>query len=397
MALIPRAERAQDICVFIGRFQPLHMGHRWVILRALELAEFVVIVIGSANAARRPDLLPFTETERAHMIWDAVPGAIRHRVHFVYAEDSDFNTSEWTERVYRLVKEKVKALALHRHDSDSTFPKEIPDSRISLIGHAKDKSSYYLRLFPQWSTIDVISHKLINATDIRLAYFSKDPLVVEAMFEKAISEELLHTTTVNWLRNFQKTPTYAYLVAEQSKAVAAREVWEKESFPGSRNTIAGDAMIHQNGYVLLIKRGEHPFEGLWALPGGHLNTDETVLDCALREGYEETKIKVPRTVFERSLVTQDYFDAPRRDPRGRYISHVFLFDLVPPPFNYDTTKSKAENERRLRDSLALPKVRAADDAKEARWWHLSEITRPMMAFDHYSVIRKMSTRLPKGD
>ena len=42
--------------------------------------------------------------------------------------------------------------------------------------------------------------------------------------------------------------------------------------------------------LLLIRRGEHPFLGQWALPGGFLRMDETVEECALREAREETGI-----------------------------------------------------------------------------------------------------------
>ncbi len=409
MALITRAQRDQDFCVFIGRFQPLHTSHMRVMIRALEAAEYLIIVIGSAKAARRPDINPFTDGERETIIRDALRETLGNdegleRVRFLRAEDSDFNTPDWAERIYSGVKEIANDVVEDRRRDNNVRNERDPklfetgeDARISLIGHAKDKSSYYLRLFRQWNSIETGNFRNISATDIRRDYFSADSEVVDRMFERAITDDLLHVSTINWMRSFQKTEHYAYLINEQKFADKARAVWTKESWPDCRNTVCGDAMIHQGGYVLLIKRAQAPFKDLWALPGGHKEITETVLECALREGYEETAIKVPRTVFERSLVAQDYFDAPHRDPRGCYISHVFLFNLVPPVPVYDTTKSDAENRRRVKDALALPKVKGMDDAAQAKWWHVSEITRPMMAFDHYSVIRKMITRLPAGN
>ena len=43
--------------------------------------------------------------------------------------------------------------------------------------------------------------------------------------------------------------------------------------------------------VLLIKRGEYPYKGMWALPGGFLRKGETVEECAVREIFEETSVK----------------------------------------------------------------------------------------------------------
>lgn len=69
--------------------------------------------------------------------------------------------------------------------------------------------------------------------------------------------------------------------------------------------------------LLLIRRGEHPFLGKWALPGGFLRRDETIEDCAFRELKEESGITPV------SLIPGDVFTLPGRDPRGWIISHAF--------------------------------------------------------------------------
>lgn len=69
--------------------------------------------------------------------------------------------------------------------------------------------------------------------------------------------------------------------------------------------------------LLLVKRGEFPFKGCWALPGGFLRGDETVEECAMREIMEETNITPA------SLMLVEVFSDPERDPRGRIISNVF--------------------------------------------------------------------------
>ena len=61
--------------------------------------------------------------------------------------------------------------------------------------------------------------------------------------------------------------------------------------------------------VLLIERGEEPFKGEWALPGGFLQMDEDLDACAARELLEETGVS---GVYLEQLGT---FGAVGRDPR----------------------------------------------------------------------------------
>ena len=44
--------------------------------------------------------------------------------------------------------------------------------------------------------------------------------------------------------------------------------------------------------ILLIQRKNEPFQGLWALPGGFMDMDETIEECACRELKEETGLEV---------------------------------------------------------------------------------------------------------
>lgn len=69
--------------------------------------------------------------------------------------------------------------------------------------------------------------------------------------------------------------------------------------------------------ILLVSRGGHPFKDHWALPGGFLQPNETVEQCALREVVEETN------VTPASLMPVGVFSEPGRDPRGWIISNAF--------------------------------------------------------------------------
>ena len=107
--------------------------------------------------------------------------------------------------------------------------------------------------------------------------------------------------------------------------------------------------------VLLIQRGNDPFAGSWALPGGFVEAGERVPAAASRELFEETALAGD------TLELLGVYDTPGRDPRGPTVSVVYVL--------------------RTADQ---PTVRGGDDAREARWFALDAL--PALAFDHATVI-----------
>src|ERR1700689_1651716 len=75
--------------------------------------------------------------------------------------------------------------------------------------------------------------------------------------------------------------------------------------------------------IALIKRKNPPFEGMWAIPGGFMEGNETVEEAAFRELKEETGID--NIYLEQFHV----FNKPGRDPRGPTVT-VALFALINP-------------------------------------------------------------------
>ena len=115
--------------------------------------------------------------------------------------------------------------------------------------------------------------------------------------------------------------------------------------------------------VLLIQRGQEPFKGKWALPGGFAEVGESLEDTARRELEEETSLK---NVFLEQLCT---FSTPGRDPREHVIT-VAYYALV---------------------NLADHMVHAATDASNAAWFRIDDI--PTLAFDHAEILATAHERL----
>jgi len=108
--------------------------------------------------------------------------------------------------------------------------------------------------------------------------------------------------------------------------------------------------------VLLIKRGRYPYEGMWALPGGFVDMEETLEDAIVRELEEETGLKGVE------LIQLHAYSEIHRDPRGRNISITFYG---------------------VADSINTS-VTGGDDAADARWFPVDIL--PALAFDHEKVI-----------
>jgi 8-oxo-dGTP diphosphatase len=71
---------------------------------------------------------------------------------------------------------------------------------------------------------------------------------------------------------------------------------------------AAAVTIIQDGKILLVQRAVEPRKGLWSLPAGFLEADETVEECAIREVKEETDLNVELTGL---LGVYSVFDDPR--------------------------------------------------------------------------------------
>jgi 8-oxo-dGTP diphosphatase len=115
--------------------------------------------------------------------------------------------------------------------------------------------------------------------------------------------------------------------------------------------------------LLLIKRGQDPFHGGWALPGGFVHVDETLETAARRELAEETGMT---KVYLEQLAA---FGAVDRDPRERVVT-IAWFALV---------------------NLEEHRLQADTDASDAAWFGIHDL--PTLAFDHTNIVESGLARL----
>jgi len=130
------------------------------------------------------------------------------------------------------------------------------------------------------------------------------------------------------------------------------------SYKYPRPAVTADCIVFTNEStpkVLLIERGDEPFKGCWAFPGGFLNMDETTEQCAIRELKEETGLEVEKV---KEVGTYSKVD---RDPRGRTITAAYLTVINSPC-----------------------EVIGQDDAAKAQWFPLDAL--PKLAFDHDEIM-----------
>lgn len=132
------------------------------------------------------------------------------------------------------------------------------------------------------------------------------------------------------------------------------------------DVVAFSLRRHAGLSVLLVRRGDPPYQGRWALPGGFVDEREDIERAARRELREETGIAGRRL----ELRQLGAYGAPRRDPRHRVVSVAWL-TAVP---------SDVE-------------PRAGDDASRAAWLPVSEATPRRFAFDHAAILADALERL----
>jgi bifunctional NMN adenylyltransferase/nudix hydrolase len=139
-----------DYVVFIGRFQPFHFGHQYVIKEALQYGKKVIILCGTLNPEILDDKNPWLFTDRQKMINSSFTDNEAQNLIICRLNDILASDEKWINSAYQIIDNVTNN-----------------SNNIALIGHFKDESSYYLKLFNKWPIITVENYHGINATDVR--------------------------------------------------------------------------------------------------------------------------------------------------------------------------------------------------------------------------------------
>lgn len=356
--------QVNDLSVLIGRFSPFHNGHAFLLQRALKNSKNVLILVGSAGQARTTKN-PFTYEERVYLIesWAQSVGIDLDKISFRPLYDHPYNDAAWIREVQDAVHSTKIELGL------------AASSSVSLTGANRDRTTWYLNAFGNLFKSDIITEDsgtnfTLSATNVRDILFSESN--TSSVVKQLVG--MVPHSTLDFLLEFTETLAFVDLQREHEFITKYKKAWASAPYEPSFITV--DACVIQSGHVLVNVRDNFPGKGLWALPGGFLETTERAQDGAVRELIEETSIELSRAQLYGSIKSKEIFDHPDRSLRGRTLTICYLF--------------------KLDDTKPLPKVKPqSGEVKKVMWLPISEALRNTDKWfeDHHSMLATMVARI----
>jgi len=301
----------KSIGVIVGRFQPITLDQiNRLFVPALRDNDAVVVILGSSDTAR-DDLDPFYASEREHMIlealMDAAPEHSDTQIVFRPVRDYWYKKTRFITAIQSAVTTAIKEVFGEQFNTESC--------QVNLYGiDREDPASDYLNNFPQWNS----------------------KVEVDSRFDDTWVMSGVYTDTLEW-PSYLAPSTYrfieSWLNTEPGKRISAghnhinryRQKYdplEKQAGHALQFMTVDNVVLHK-GHILLVRRRSHPGKGLWALPGGFLEANETTVQGAKRELREETRLRVKdewQTGFQ-------HFDHPTRSRRGRTLTFAYKWEI----------------------------------------------------------------------
>lgn len=295
------------IGIFVGRFAPFHNGHLYTLLAAAAKYEQVLAVVGSANTAPDPKT-PWTAQERADMLLEVGYQYNIKNLVISYADDYPLDDQRWAMTIARRVRNlyPLEAFAL------LGTPKDYPTIRYldllqKELNAVKDLVPTGIsRMFPSGTQIrDILYYGMMNSGAI-----AQPDILLQSLVPSVI--------WTGFLQTFQASDQCRRMVTWLDDAKQARQMYAEGWYDPV--FVTTDAIVRNENKVLLIKRGGKQGKGLWALPGGFLEQDLTLVENARTEVRQETGI-----MLDEPLCTPFVVQTVGRSLRGRTITHVFEF------------------------------------------------------------------------
>lgn len=333
--------------LLFARLQPVLETDIQTILGALERCERLIVLLdgaGSAPSTRRP----WSCAQREAQARSALSASAGQRATFIGLRDHLYQPARW-------VAAQNAALA-----SANAAPETV-----ALIATQADAASLALRGFSAGLRLEPVARPDLQAEAAVRAAYLRGGTAWRSAVPSAVAE---------WLDVFRADPVMGGLAEEQTWVDHLSESWQMAPYPPI--FVTADPVVVAQGHILMVHRKNAPAKGLWALPGGFVEQDETVAEAALRELNEETGIDVPLDTLRNAVRGAMVFDHPQRSVRGRSITHGLFIDLS--------------------DAGPLPALRAGDDAASAAWWPLERFghSDELIAEDHAWIVRAFVPDLP---
>lgn len=347
-----RKMKKYNTLVFMGRFQPVHLGHIEVIRQAMALCDQLIIIVGSANQPRTFKN-PWNFTERSEMLRAAIATELntaetKCEVVISSTYDTLYDDQAWAMRI-----------------EDIVFEHTVANASIGIIGHHKDASSFYLDLFPKWDLVEVENFENIDATNIRKDYFRNYTQ------DRALNDVPL--STVAFLQNWYDSNPYVYININNERAKAGVYKAQFEDLPFPPVFVTVDPIVLWNDKILLVQRKKFPSSGSWALPGGFFDADDTsIMSATVRELFEETSVALTEEELLDCAVSTRVFDAKSRSTRGRTLTHATLFLI-----------------KVAEDAPTPHVVGQPTEVMDVQWVPIEDLLGLEMFEDHYSIIQAM--------
>ena len=316
-----------DYALIIDCFQPLDLGQLTVLRQALAISRHAVVLVGSSEGPRT-GRNPWSFGEQQDMICASLAEEAA-RVTVLPLRDDPYDETAWIARVNAQVAKSTSS---------------VNDERIAIIANAKN-ASRRASAFPRWQLIDITPASTLPSSELRRCFYANErcaDIVLKANVPEPVFAKICA---------FRMTDSYQKALDEFQHIETYRASWRNAPYPPI--FVTADAVVSHSGHVLLVKRSGQPGLGLWALPGGFVNQNETLREAAIRELQEETRLAVPLADLLENVRGEKVFDYPRRSLRGRTITCAFHFEL--------------------QHSGSLPLVRSGDDAARARWVPIEQL------------------------
>lgn len=165
--------------------------------------------------------------------------------------------------------------------------------------------------------------------------------------------------------------------------------------PALTADIAVFRQVNGKNQLLMVKRGNHPYRGCWALPGGFFEPGETIEQTAARELYEEVGIE--------GVVLEPFgvYSTPGRDPRDWVVTVAFLVKvdegIVPHAGDDAAATCWFDIERTTLDNGTIQLQLSADTVKLCTQFTVEQgpitgmyktqvVAHEGFAFDHYAIV-----------